>query len=47
MRSRAAILDPRTGEVVPVEEANLGPRRHGHVPHAAPVQRTHARMSAD
>lgn len=37
MRSRAAILDPDTGEVVPVEEANLGPRRHGHsrlVPHA-------------
>jgi GGDEF domain-containing protein len=37
MRSRAAILDPGTGEVVPVEQANLGPRRHGHptmVPHA-------------
>ena len=37
MRSRAAILDPATGEVVPVEQANLGPRRHGHpgaVPHA-------------
>ena len=37
MRSRAAILDPTTGEVVPVEHANLGPRRHGHahlVPHA-------------
>lgn len=37
MRSRAAILDPHSGEVVPVEEANLGPRRHGHpglVPHA-------------
>jgi GGDEF domain-containing protein len=47
MQSRAAILDARTGEVVPVEEANLGPRRHGHVPHAAPVQRAHARMSAD
>jgi hypothetical protein len=30
MRSRAAILDPDTGEVVPVEQANLGPRRHGH-----------------
>ena len=37
MRSRAAILDPSSGEVVPVEQANLGPRRHGHphlVPHA-------------
>jgi GGDEF domain-containing protein len=37
MRSRAAILDPATGEVVPVEQANLGPRRHGNermVPHA-------------
>lgn len=37
MRSRAAILDPSTGEVVPVEQANLGPRRHGNarlVPHA-------------
>ena len=37
MRSRAAILDPATGEVVPVEQAHLGPRRHGHahlVPHA-------------
>ena len=37
MRSRAAILDPGTRDVVPVEQANLGPRRHGHtaqVPHA-------------
>ncbi|MEO7392451.1 MAG: diguanylate cyclase [Ramlibacter sp.] len=37
MRSRAAMLDPRSGEVVAVEHANLGPRRHGHahlVPHA-------------
>lgn len=37
MRSRAAMLDPHTGEVVPVEHANLGPRRHGNpaqVPHA-------------
>ncbi len=37
MRSRAAILDPASGEVVPVEQANLGPRRGGHarlVPHA-------------
>lgn len=43
MRSRAAILDPATGDVVPVEEANLGPRRHGvpaQVPHVMrPVQR--------
>ncbi len=31
MRSRAAILDPATGEVVPVEQANLGPRRHRHM----------------
>ena len=39
MRSRAAMLDPASREVVPVEEANLGPRRHGHaglVPHAVP-----------
>ena len=31
------MLDPHSGEVVPVEKANLGPRRHGHahlVPHA-------------
>lgn len=38
MRSRAAIYDTTTGEVVPVEEAQLGPRRHGHpslVPHAS------------
>jgi GGDEF domain-containing protein len=37
MRSRAAMLDPATGEVVAVEHANLGPRRHGNarlVPHA-------------
>ena len=36
MRSRAAILDPDSGEVVPVEQANLGPRRHARarlVPH--------------
>lgn len=43
MRSRAAILDPTTGQVVPVEHANLGPRHHGHaasVPHAVkPVVR--------
>jgi GGDEF domain-containing protein len=30
MGSRAAILDPCSGEVVPVEQANLGPRRPGH-----------------
>ena len=38
MRSRAAMLDPHSGEVVPVEQANLGPRRRGHahlVPHAS------------
>jgi GGDEF domain-containing protein len=35
MRSRAAILDPQTGEVVPVEKANLGPRRHAHANLAA------------
>ncbi len=37
MRSRAAMLDPASGEVVPVEHANLGPRRRAHarlVPHA-------------
>ncbi|MDB5873233.1 MAG: hypothetical protein JWQ07_2675 [Ramlibacter sp.] len=36
MRSRAAILDSSTGEVVPVEQANLGPRRRSQahlVPH--------------
>lgn len=34
MASRAAIMDPASGEVVPVEQANLGPRRHAHVmPH--------------
>ncbi|GAB2599474.1 hypothetical protein GCM10027034_35630 [Ramlibacter solisilvae] len=30
MRSRAATMDPATGEVVPVEQAQLGPRRRGH-----------------
>jgi len=43
MRSRAAIFDAASGDVVPVEQANLGPRRHGHpdhVPHAvAPLTR--------
>lgn len=43
MRSRAAIFDAASGEVVPVEQANLGPRRPGHpaqVPHAvAPLTR--------
>ena len=41
MRSRAAMLDPQTGELVPVEHANLGPRRHGHpgrVPHEMPLK---------
>ena len=36
MRSRAAIFDPPSGEVVPVEQASLGPRRRGQarmVPH--------------
>ncbi len=36
-RSRTAMLDPQTREVVPVERANLGPRRPGgaaQVPHA-------------
>lgn len=35
-RSRTAMLDPQSGQVVPVEQANLGPRRHGNrsqVPH--------------
>jgi hypothetical protein len=31
MRSRAAMLDPGSGEVVAVERANLGPRRRGHI----------------
>lgn len=42
MPSRAATMDPQTGEVVPVEEANLGPRKHGHaslVPHVSPLPR--------
>jgi GGDEF domain-containing protein len=46
MPSRAATMDLLTGEVVPVEEANLGPRRHGHaslVPHAVPPLRAAAR----
>lgn len=37
MRSRAALRDPDSGEIVPVEQANLGPRRRAHahlVPHA-------------
>jgi GGDEF domain-containing protein len=40
-RSRGATHNPTTGEVVPVEEARLGPRRRGHasdVPHAAPAR---------
>ena len=50
MRSRAAMLDPQTGELVPVEMANLGPRRHGRpgrVPHATPVKaQAHAAQRA-
>lgn len=46
MRSRAATLDPLTQDVVPVEMAQLGPRRSGHptlVPHAVPpIERTRA-----
>jgi GGDEF domain-containing protein len=38
MRSRAAILDPSTGEPIPVEQASLGPRRNGHA-HWAPHPR--------
>jgi hypothetical protein len=30
MASRAAMRDPATGETVPVEHAQLGPRRRGH-----------------
>ncbi len=44
MRSRAATMNPGTREVVPVEEANLGPGRPRHVraqphlvPHAVPA----------
>lgn len=43
MRSRAAIFDAASGEAVPVEQANLGPRRHGdpsQVPHAVAPPRT-------
>lgn len=39
MRSRAAILDPASGRVVPVEEADLGPRRHRHALAAGRVAR--------
>lgn len=43
MRSRAAIFDTATGEVIPVEQARFGPRRRGRaaqVPHAvSPVAR--------
>ncbi|MDP3618334.1 MAG: diguanylate cyclase [Ramlibacter sp.] len=35
--SRAAMLDPTTGEVVAVEQANLGPRRHRHAHRVQPV----------
>ncbi|MES2938421.1 MAG: diguanylate cyclase [Pseudomonadota bacterium] len=44
MRSRAATMNPGTREVVPIEEANLGPSRQRHphphpnlVPHAVPA----------
>lgn len=45
MRSRAAMLDPGSGQVVAVERANLGPRRRGSLPwqlseHSAPRQAT-------
>jgi GGDEF domain-containing protein len=30
MRSRAAIFDPSTGHIIPVEQAQLGPRRGSH-----------------
>jgi GGDEF domain-containing protein len=35
MRSRAAILDPLTGNIIPVEQADLGRRRGRHVALAA------------
>lgn len=35
MRSRAAIFDPATGHIIPVEQADLGPRRGGHARLAA------------
>jgi hypothetical protein len=37
MRSRAAILDPATGRIIPVEQADLGPRRPVHARLAARV----------
>jgi hypothetical protein len=40
MRSRAAIFDPCSGEVVPVEQANLGPRRQGYRQLVPPVPMT-------
>jgi hypothetical protein len=46
MRSRAAILDPATGDLVPVEKAELGSRWQGlrpNVSHAAKPARRHAR----
>ena len=38
--SRAAIMDPRTGDAIAVEAANLGPRRHRHAmaPHASTAE---------
>jgi hypothetical protein len=37
--SRTAMLDPTSGEVVPVELAQLGPRRYAHPPRATAVHR--------
>jgi GGDEF domain-containing protein len=42
-RSRTAMLDPQTGELVPVEHANLGPRRPGHAAQVPHVVRPHPR----
>jgi GGDEF domain-containing protein len=37
MRSRAAILDPASGRIIPVEQADLGPRRAVHARLAAGI----------
>jgi GGDEF domain-containing protein len=42
-RSRTAMLDPQTGELVPVEHANLGPRRPGHAAQVPHLVRPHPR----
>ena len=39
MPSRTAMLDPATGDVVPLEQAELGPRRAAHAPRPAAVHR--------